>query len=438
MVFTDFLFGMIAMQTIYLFFQYLLFRKEEVLAFFIFTIGVTSFVALLINSHNNILTQFLGYEKMYPIAFGVLFFSSGLYYRFTRFFIEAPLYHKGYNRIMQWTEALAYFTGLVFIVKIFFSNELGYLIPFGKLVFIINVPIQIYLVVYLLRTRKVLNYLIVLASLFMTTLFKAGIVPIAFENIQGLDLQRQLHLILLGLLISFMFFVFILIYNSRQRERQKYFLEMQRKEELEMQRREISNDLHDDLGSMLSGLHVYSSIALKDVQTGGDRVAYYLQKVRDGITVAMDNMSDVIWAVRNDQENEKSFSSRIKDFFIDVFDASKIECHYEIDQSTEKAITGILSRKYLLLITKEAINNAVKHSNASEVYLRLYSVDQLLNLEIEDNGIGIDELDFQRGNGLISMNERIQKLQGSLNITRSLFNGVKVTCTIPLPIIREK
>lgn len=438
MLFTDFLFGMIAMQAIYLFFQYLLFKKEEVLAFLFFTIGVTSFVALLINSHNNLLTQLIGYEKMYPVAFGVLFFSSGLYYRFTRFFIEAPLYHKGYNRIMKWAEALAYFAGLVFIAKVFFTNESGYLIPFGKFVFTINIPIQIYLVVYLLRTRKVINYLIVVASLFMTTLFKAGIVPIAFKNLQGFEFQLRLHLLLIGLLISFMFFVFILIYNSRQRERQKHFLEIQKKEELEMQRREISNDLHDDLGSTLGGLHVYSSIALKELQTGGDRVAYYLQKVSDGITMAMDNMGDVIWAVRNDQENEKSFSSRIKDFFIDVFDASKMECHYEVDQSTEKAITGILSRKYLLLIAKEAINNAIKHSNASKVYVRLYSVDDLMNLEIEDNGIGIDELDFQKGNGLTSMKERVQKLQGSLNINRSPLNGVKVTCTIPLPIIREK
>jgi len=438
MLFTDFLFGMIAMQGIYLLFQYILFRKEEILSFLLFTICITSFVILLDNPKNNELSKLIGFKKLLPVSFGILFFASGLYYRFSRQFIEAKLYHNLYNKVIQKAEWMSFFAGLLFISKIVLNISTGFLIPFGKLVFIINLFFQLFLLIYMFRTKKMLNYMLLFGSLFMTIFFKIGVVPIAFQDYQQLDFQEQLQSILLGLVINFMFFVFILVYKSRQNERQKLILEIQKKEELEIQRREISNDLHDDLGSVLSSLHVYSSIAYKDFTAGGNRTAYYLQKVTDGIRMAMDNMGDVIWAVRNEQANEKAFSSRIKDFFIDVFDASNIECVYEIDHSTEKAITGILSRKYLLLIAKEAINNAIKHSGASRLFIRLYPDGEMVNLEIEDNGIGIEESSFQKGNGLTSLRERASRLQGALLIDKVIPHGTKIRCAIPLPIIREK
>ena len=438
MLFTDFLFGMIAMQGIYLVFHFILIRKGELLSFLLFTISVTTFVVLLNAPQNNRFSQLIGLKKLLPFSFAFLFFASAMYYRFTRYFIEAQLFHKSYNKIIQIAEVIALSTFFIFVLKLIFTNEVGFLIPLGKAVFIINIPFQIYVVAYLFTTRKVLNYLLAIGSLFMTVFFKAGLVPLAFIKYDGFSFQEQLLSILLGLVINFMFFVFILVYKSRQNERQKLILEIQKQEELERQRREISNDLHDDLGSVLSSLHVYSSIAYKDFTKNGNRTGYYLQKVTDGIRTAMDNMGDVIWAVRNEQENEKAFSSRIKDFFIDVFDASNIECVYEIDHSTEKAITGILSRKYLLLIAKEAINNAIKHSSASQLFIRLYPDGDMVNLEIEDNGIGFDESSFKNGNGLTSLRERTSRLQGSLLIDNVIPQGTKIRCVIPLTIIRDK
>jgi signal transduction histidine kinase len=179
-------------------------------------------------------------------------------------------------------------------------------------------------------------------------------------------------------------------------------------------------------------------MASKDFVTGGNKTERYLQKISSGIKMALDNIGDVIWAVRNDQANEKSISSRIKDFFIDVFDARGIECTYEIDSESEDSITGILSRKYLLLIVKETINNAIKHSGANCIKVKLNTVDNFLHLSVEDNGKGIDEGIINSETAFSSLRNRTSKLGGSITIQNANRQGALVECVFPITTIREK
>lgn len=427
---SEFLLGMIAMQVIFLLFHFILFQKREFLLLLLFAITVVASFMLIRYSQSRTLIKIVNSENILPVSFALIFISGGFYYCFTRHFLEAPLYHKTYNKILKLAEAILYFTGLIILCRVFFIDQFGLLIPFGKLIFFINSFIQVYIIVYIFYTRKTINLMLVLGTLFMAIFFKFVMLPFALNNFDVRDIQEQLEFILIGLTINLIFFIFTLIYKSRQSEKQKFALEIQKKEELELQRREISNDLHDDLGSVLSSLYVYSNITFKDFVSGGHKTNYYLQKLTVGIKSAMDNMGDVIWAVRNDETNEKAFSSRIKDFFIDVFDASNIECVYEIDQSTEKKLDGILTRKYLMLIAKEAINNAIKHSFASKIYVRLYSIGEQICLEIEDNGVGINQESVPQGNGLTSIKERVSRLQGNLSITKGIENGTKITCVV--------
>jgi signal transduction histidine kinase len=242
-----------------------------------------------------------------------------------------------------------------------------------------------------------------------------------------------------GLILNFLFFNFALIYKSRSIEKEKTVLQIQKQTELFNQRTEIGNDLHDDIGATLSGLHVYSTIVESEIDRNPDLAKKYLNKITIGIRTVMDNMNDVIWAVNIREKNPKLFSSRLKDFNMEIFDAKNIECIYEIDTELERKITRMIARKNLILITKEAINNVVKHSRATKVFIRLKTNGDSLILEIEDNGIGMtSHKNKSGGNGLHSLQIRTAQLGGVLSIHNHHHGGgLLVQTSIPLANISD-
>jgi signal transduction histidine kinase len=80
-------------------------------------------------------------------------------------------------------------------------------------------------------------------------------------------------------------------------------------------------------------------------------------------------------------------------------------------------------RKNILLLFKECINNISKHSNAGEVEIRLDIIDNKLRLLIKDNGRGFDTTRVFDGNGLQSMKDRANEMNGRVVITSSPGTG---------------
>lgn len=434
----NFLFGMIAMQLLFLLVFFLVFKKREFIFFLFFALGVSSFVYLMIQSKDFFLSLGKSYEELLSLSFGILIISLGFYYVYSRFLVNAPEKHPSFNKVLIWSARVAFLTGSIFLFKSFFYAELKYAALLGKIFFISNILLQIYIIIYLIRAGGLTNLLHLVGSVVMSVYFKIFIIPIVFSDYSYKNYSDEVPRMLLGVVLNFMFFNFIMIYNYRRIEQEKFALKIQKNEELEMQRREISNDLHDDMGAVLSGLQVYAGIAIKEINAGGGKTLYFLDKVSTGVKDAMNNLGDVIWAVRNDQNNDKSFSGRIKDFFMDVFDARNIESVYEIDVDVEASITGMLSRKNLILVAKEVINNAIKHSDASIINISLNRLDNNLRLVISDNGQGFDTSIILPSIRFSSIRDRVSKLDGNLIIQSSPGSGTKVECIIPLPIIRDR
>ena len=85
----------------------------------------------------------------------------------------------------------------------------------------------------------------------------------------------------------------------------------------------------------------------------------------------------------------------------------------------------------LYLICKECVNNAVKHSEASEIEISLRITDAILNLSMSDNGRGLPG-GFKGGNGLRNIEERAKELGGELIVESQTQKGVSVTLKLPL------
>jgi signal transduction histidine kinase len=85
-------------------------------------------------------------------------------------------------------------------------------------------------------------------------------------------------------------------------------------------------------------------------------------------------------------------------------------------------------------ISMEALNNALKHANASEVVISLWAEEGSLAFEIKDNGQGFDQklANIKGGMGFVSMDERVEKIGGELTIQSVPDAGTTVRVIMPL------
>jgi signal transduction histidine kinase len=224
-----------------------------------------------------------------------------------------------------------------------------------------------------------------------------------------------------------------LLYKSKLIVDQNIQLEVQRQSELNQQREMISADLHDDLGASLSSIHLNASMVQKTLHYDIVNAESALKNVVRDLKLVIENMGDIIWAINPDKKAHKSISGQLKDFYFDLMDGYGIQCNYHIDQTLEAQITNIDARKNLLLIAKEAINNILKHAEATRIDVFFNEQNKMVLLEIQDNGIGMKETEKTfSGNGLQNMKNRTEKINGEFKIKSELGIGTTISCLVPL------
>ena len=116
----------------------------------------------------------------------------------------------------------------------------------------------------------------------------------------------------------------------------------------------------------------------------------------------------------------------------------EISCQFDIDESIGNKILNPITRKNILLIVKEAMNNIAKYSNAQNAKVSLLQQEKNIILTIRDNGRGFSNPDALNGNGLGNMQQRSKDLGGVCKILSEPEKGVCITCTFPITIFSSK
>lgn len=229
-----------------------------------------------------------------------------------------------------------------------------------------------------------------------------------------------------GLTIAVVLLVIIgvLIYNY-----QRLTNEAKRFKEIERMRIVIARDLHDDLGSTLSSIHIISQLAVEeDHQPSSTK---YFKQIADQSTRMMESMSDMIWSIDPDNDSEQKLISKMNEFVAEILEPKGIDYKFEGEESDLATFLDIHKRKNVFLIFKEALNNAVKYSGCSFVDLIILRNDNELLLTIRDNGKGFDLVRVQQGNGLKNMRERAHEINATLELESS-DQGTTVKLRMPV------
>lgn len=197
---------------------------------------------------------------------------------------------------------------------------------------------------------------------------------------------------------------------------------------IERLRMQISSDLHDEVGSMLSGLSMQTE--LMEMQASKKDKAQ-LQRIRAISRRAMSQMRDLVWSIDSRQEKLRDLVNRMQELFEEVLLPKGIAFEIETEGiSISKKLPSEI-RQHLFLIFKEAVTNTLKHSNANMFKVVFATQNKTLKIVIEDNGCPAKKK-VNTGLGISNMIYRTSKMKGSLEVDTT--NGFRITLNLPFKI----
>ena len=196
----------------------------------------------------------------------------------------------------------------------------------------------------------------------------------------------------------------------------------QRMKELEL-RNQIAADLHDEVGSSLSSIHMLSQMA--NTSTDNNNQKNILDKVSTNAKETMERMSDIVWMIKPGETEVGNLSARMERFAHEICSGKNIVLQMRLDE-LEKLKLSMDQRKNIYLIFKEALNNAVKYSGTNKIDIMASVQNKKFELSVKDYGSGFDLLKIGRGNGLDNMNKRAEELNGKLSIITNADDGTEI------------
>lgn len=205
-------------------------------------------------------------------------------------------------------------------------------------------------------------------------------------------------------------------------------------------RNKIAQDLHDNVGSTLSSISVYSQVAQIQGEEGNkEELNEVLDKISTTSNDMIAEMNDIVWAINPANDNMEKIILRMESFAKPLLAARNMQFHFNCTDEAMKLNLDMEKRKNFFLVFKEAVNNAIKYSGASSLLADIAVHQQQLRLRVEDNGIGFNQhaeltsgSNTMGGNGLRNMQARAKELKGTLHIKSKPGNGTKVELIMPL------
>lgn len=201
----------------------------------------------------------------------------------------------------------------------------------------------------------------------------------------------------------------------------------------EKERQRIALELHDTSLQRLA--HMIHQVELANIYMDKDIVKSKLElaEVKQNIKIVIQEIRDTIFDLRPMSFEDLGIVETIERFIEHVDKDHSFHIYTDI-QNIDTNYYIILTNIYRII--QECISNAVKHSGGDEIHLKCFSKDKICYIEIEDNGKGfVDgeyEKDDQKHFGLSMVKERIQILRGEISISSVINRGTKIVVKIPL------
>lgn len=431
-VFTYTVSGVLLFMIFYSLAVYIQSRNKE----FLFYAGYTFLTCSLLFLKSFLDTSSNGFNYFYEeyLDFMIMTGSVVMYQIFMRKFINSRENYPVLDKILRYFSWLLTIASMVFSAVYFFTEKYIMLNIMENAIKQLFFLTGVFFIVYSIKKKNpLLNYLA--AGNFSLVLFSviSYIIIITgwrfVKNDYSSIFNRALFYYEIGLVLELGFFLSGLAYKNRRdiiervKERERLKLENERKEfdkqmavmaAKQEERNRISADMHDELGSGVTAIRLMSEIMKSRLK--GD-VVPELEKISNSANELLGKMNTIIWTMKSSNDTLESLIAYIRAHAIEYFDSTPIECKVQLPALIPQAEVSGEKRRNIFLSIKEALNNAMKHSQASQIQIIISTNDSWLMIKVCDNGVGIDADKLRRfGNGLSNMRRRMESIDGSFKI----------------------
>jgi ligand-binding sensor domain-containing protein/two-component sensor histidine kinase len=191
----------------------------------------------------------------------------------------------------------------------------------------------------------------------------------------------------------------------------------------------ISADLHDEIGSKLTNIHLLSVISKKNLK-GGDPIET-LEKIDREAQLSAEALDEIVWNIKISDESLLDIVTRMRRHASEVLENDGIIYNIEVGTGFQRKKMSFNKRRELFLIFKELLNNVRKHANASQVNINIFPQNHGLSLKVTDNGVGFDTSERSLRNGFKNIQFRMEKWKGRLHIDSRQKRGTTVDVWLP-------
>ncbi|MEO6977667.1 MAG: triple tyrosine motif-containing protein, partial [Mucilaginibacter sp.] len=188
-------------------------------------------------------------------------------------------------------------------------------------------------------------------------------------------------------------------------------------------RKDIASDLHDDLGSTLNSIKIFTHLAIEKKSN-----VSYLNEIEKLITSTTAGLRDMLWVLEDSRDNVDELMERILNFAIPIAHANQINFEHRVEQGLGNQSISKTEKRNLLLIAKEAINNCFKYAECQKIKIEIKpGGNNKFSLSISDDGVGFNLAEKSKGYGLNNMRYRAEQINYLLRFDSSPGNGTSIT-----------
>ncbi len=230
------------------------------------------------------------------------------------------------------------------------------------------------------------------------------------------ELERNNWWLYLLLLIPTLYIAVLITKYFSQKNLKRELLKQQ---EIDKERQRISREMHDDIGAGLTQIAMMSEWA-KSKSNNNEKE---MNDIAETSRKLVSSMSEIIWSLNPDNKTFNQLTAYLRELVNKQLEYAGIAFNIQFSESAKDITLTNEQRRNILLVTKEIVNNTIKHSGAKNISIFMKIPDGLLTCEITDDGVGFDTRKVFSGNGLKNIQQRINALNGKLEITSDAEKG---------------
>lgn len=352
---------------------------------------------------------------------------SGLFFSlFLREFFGDIVNDKRITRLLTWIIRIQLFLFIPFYILYFLHLPTEFifnLVNFG------GVAIGIWIVYIIFKNKIPYTKIVALGTVvyLIGSVLTTWLLILRLQNVNHILVDHFPFLTLkIGILVQSIFYL-IAIFNKWHQQSIA-----DRTNAILAERDRIAAELHDDVGATISGISLYSHLANLQLDTAPrHEIKASLHLIQQNAIDVVEKMKDIVWLNKAHTDSIYTLLKRLDEYLHLIAKAKNIYVDSSIPEDFKTFRLPENVGRNMYLIGKEAINNIIKHSNATSIKFEAKLPGDSFLIHLADNGIGYDPQKSSSGNGISNMKRRAEEIGAKFSLNSIIGQGSEVIISLP-------